>query len=389
MKGLATGFVACGASVAGVVYPTMLRYLIDSIGYDHAVQAVAGLIALTSVFSLIFATPNPEHKHRKPKSYLKLTTWVDPEAFRNPAFCWFTAAIAFLFFGFYPIFFNLEEVSTLSLRPYITVLTIRKWAAVNGYGTRNGSPAPMHFTTSSKAPLQTFWLLAILNGASTGGRVFMALCSDRLGPLNLHICVQTISSIFILVLWTLAGSQAAAIGFAVAFGITSGADIGLPPASMANVLAGTYNTPDTQHLAHAKLGQWVGMMYTIAAIPALTGPIIGGHLVTHFDTYIGVQMWSGACLLISALCMLVARWHLPCADGERVGTKLAHMWSSKSMFSEKGKEISDAETEYGATLTGFSRATTRVSSPVLSRRVSENKLNTEGREPMPATDENV
>jgi MCP family monocarboxylic acid transporter-like MFS transporter 10 len=389
MKGLATGFVACGASVAGVVYPTMLRFLIDSIGYNHAVQAVAGLITLTSIFSVIFATPNPAHKHRKPESYRDIKTWIDPEAFSNPAFCWLTAAIAFLFFGFYPIFFNLEEVSTLSLRLRIIMLTIRKWAAVHGFGTRNGSPAPMHFTESSNAPLQTFWLLAILNGASTGGRVFMALCSDRLGPLNLHIAVQTISSIFIFVLWTLAGSEAAAIGFAVAFGITSGADIGLPPASMANVLAGTYNTPETQHLAHAKLGQWVGMMYSIAAIPALTGPIIGGYLVTHFNTYIGVQMWSGSSLFISALCMLVARWYLPCADGERVGAKATRMLGCKSLSSEKGKDISDGETEYGATLTGFSRATTRVSSVAPSRRASESKLNTEGSEPMKGSDQNV
>jgi MFS family permease len=247
----------------------------------------------------------------------------------------------------------------------------------------------MRFDTSSDTPLQTFWLLAILNGASTGGRVFMALCSDRIGPLNLHIGVQTVSSIFILVLWTLAGSEAAAIGFAVAFGITSGADIGLPPASVANILACTYNTPETHHLAHTKLGQWVGMMYSIAAIPALAGPIIGGHLVTYFDTYIGVQMWSGACLLVSAICMLVSRWYLPCVDGERVGPKLTCMFGRKSLFSEKGKDISDSDTYSRATLPGFSRATTRVSSATLSRQASENKLRTEGSEAVTGSEQNV
>jgi MCP family monocarboxylic acid transporter-like MFS transporter 10 len=30
----------------------------------------------------------------------------------NKAFWWFTAAVAFMFFGFYPVFFNIEEVST-------------------------------------------------------------------------------------------------------------------------------------------------------------------------------------------------------------------------------------------------------------------------------------
>jgi MCP family monocarboxylic acid transporter-like MFS transporter 10 len=40
-----------------------------------------------------------------------MRTWVDTEAFKNPAWCWFTAAVAFMFFGFYPVFFNLEEVN--------------------------------------------------------------------------------------------------------------------------------------------------------------------------------------------------------------------------------------------------------------------------------------
>jgi len=104
--------VACGASVAGVVYPTMLRFLIDSLGFNNAVRAVAGLAAITSIYSLLFATPNPAHSHPRPQSYRKLTTWIDPEAFSNKSFIWMTIAVMFLFFGFYPVFFNLEEVRT-------------------------------------------------------------------------------------------------------------------------------------------------------------------------------------------------------------------------------------------------------------------------------------
>jgi MFS transporter, MCT family, solute carrier family 16 (monocarboxylic acid transporters), member 10 len=109
-KGLAVGFVACGASVAGVVYPTMTRYLIDALGFVNAVRLVAGLVAITSLYTLIFSTPNPAHVHPRPQSYRALKTWIDIEAFRNKAFIWFTIAVAFLFFGFYPVFFNLEEV---------------------------------------------------------------------------------------------------------------------------------------------------------------------------------------------------------------------------------------------------------------------------------------
>ena len=110
-RGLAVGYVACGASVAGVIYPSMLRYLIKLVGFNDAVRYVATLTSVTCIFSFIFCTPDPAHEHHEPKTWGKLTTWFDTEAFRNKAFCWFTAAVAFMFFGFYPVFFNLEEVS--------------------------------------------------------------------------------------------------------------------------------------------------------------------------------------------------------------------------------------------------------------------------------------
>lgn len=110
-RGLAVGYVACGASVAGVIYPTMLRYLIDAVGFNDAVRYVATLTSVTCIFSFIFCTPDPAHEHHTPKTWGNIRTWVDMEAFRNKSWCWFTAGVAFMFFGFYPVFFNLEEVS--------------------------------------------------------------------------------------------------------------------------------------------------------------------------------------------------------------------------------------------------------------------------------------
>lgn len=120
-RGLAVGYVACGASVAGVIYPSMLRYLIQSVGFNNAVRYVATLTSVTCIYSFIFCTPDPAHEHHEPKSWGKLRTWFDTEAFKNKAWCWFTAAVAFMFFGFYPVFFNLEEVSisVLSTTPII------------------------------------------------------------------------------------------------------------------------------------------------------------------------------------------------------------------------------------------------------------------------------
>ncbi|KAJ4987337.1 hypothetical protein SVAN01_07207 [Stagonosporopsis vannaccii] len=347
-RGLAVGYVACGASIAGVVYPTMLRYLIEAVGFNNAVRYVATLTSLTCIYSFIFATPNPVHEFHKPESWFTIRTWFDTDAFRNKAWCWFTAGVAFMFFGFYPVFFNLEE-----------------WAAVRGFGTRNtngvGQAPPPEVDDK---PLQTFWLLTVMNAASTIGRLTLAQFSDKTGPLNMHIGSQLVCSILTLVFWTLAGSETDAIAFCVVFGIFSGMVIGLPPASVANILSCTYTTPDTEALAKKKLGHWVGMMYSFAAIPALIGPVVAGHLITEYNTYITVQMWSGANLFLSFVCMMVARYYLPCFDGE----SFAHHFSRKhASTKEKLRLGSDATTAGMVSPTTISQAPTRVPSRMPSR----------------------
>jgi MFS family permease len=326
----------------------MLRYLIDAVGFNNAVRYVATLTSVTCIFSFIFATPNPVHEFHKPENWFEVRTWFDTDAFRNKAWCWFTASVSFMFFGFYPIFFNLEE-----------------WAAVRGFGTRNSSGANQTVPQSvDDQPLQTFWLLTIMNGASTVGRLALALFSDKIGPLNMHIASQLICSLLTLVLWSLASSETDAIAFCVVFGIFSGMVIGLPPASVANILSCTYTTPETIALAKKKLGHWVGMMYSCAAVPALLGPVISGHLITKYDTYITVQMWSGTNLFLSFVCMMMARWNLACADGQ----SFEHHLSRKSASTkEKLRLGSDATAAGLVSPTALSQAPTQVPSVTNSR----------------------
>ncbi|KKY14706.1 putative mfs monocarboxylate [Diplodia seriata] len=283
-KSLAIGIVASGASISGLVYPIMLRFLTTSIGFNNAVRCVAGLIGVTALFAFCFATPNPKHVFRKPKSWMDHKVWVDFEAFQYKPFNWFTASISFLFLGFYPVFFNLEE-----------------WAANKGFGYKEGigRTAGPGVHRPLTAGLATYYMLAIMNAMSTFGRIGSAWLSDHYGAVRVHTVVTGISSLLLLILWTLAPNFDVAMVFIGLFGIFSGAVIGLPPASMANLLG---KDPHRQ----AKLGQWTGMMYTFAGIPSLIGPIIAGHLITEYDTYITVQVWSGACLMVSTVCMGIA-----------------------------------------------------------------------------------
>jgi MCP family monocarboxylic acid transporter-like MFS transporter 10 len=102
-----------------------------------------------------------------------------------------------------------------------------------------------------------------------------------------------------LILWTFTDQLGEALAFVILFGAVSGAVIGLPPASVADILG---PNPSMQ----AKLGQWTGQMYTIAAPFALTGPVIAGYLVEKYNTFLTVQLWSGVCLLLSAIFMAIS-----------------------------------------------------------------------------------
>ncbi|KAK3110377.1 hypothetical protein LTR53_015390 [Teratosphaeriaceae sp. CCFEE 6253] len=237
-----------------------------------------------SCLTIVLCVPNPKHTKNTTAKW-RLSTFWDTSAFNNPCFNWLTAAVFFIFLGFYPVFFNLEE-----------------WAAYMELGYREDI-RPDHFPSNS---VQTFELLSIMNASSFLGRLVSATISDYLGTkgaLHVHGFVTSISSILLLAFWPFADTVPKARAFVFLFGMFSGAVIGLPAASMAFVIG------KRNKLAQSKLGQWVGMMYTVAALSAMVGPLIAGHLITEFTSFLTVQLWTGASLFIAAACMVVCMYY--------------------------------------------------------------------------------
>jgi len=103
-------------TLAGVIYPLAIRFLIKALGWEKAILIVGAIVSATAFLTFLIATPDPNHQLRKPESWLSKRVWVDTSACRHPAYLWFVASIAALFFGFYAVFFNLEEVC-LTLNP--------------------------------------------------------------------------------------------------------------------------------------------------------------------------------------------------------------------------------------------------------------------------------
>ena len=264
----------------------MAKLLLIKTGFNNSTRYVAAVITLTSALAILFARPNPDHLIRRPATWVDMRVFIDTQAFCHAPFAWLTASICLLFFGFYAIWFNLEE-----------------WAAAKGLGYKDRIPGGSDLTLPNEVPedaVRTFYLLSIMNATSTLGRLSSAYLCDHFGALNVHAVVTFVASLLVLVLWTTTKTVAAAIAFVVLFGIFSGAVVGLPPASVAYILG-----PSSK--AQSKLGQWTGMMYSSAALFALTGPVIAGHLISYYDgNYLTVQCWSGVCLFLSSACMGMA-----------------------------------------------------------------------------------
>lgn len=140
------------------------------------------------------------------------------------------------------------------------------------------------------------YLVPILNGASIIGRTVPNAIADKVGRFNVMIVMSWSTAILILALWLPATGNVPLILFAVFFGISSGAGIGLTPVLCAQL------SPIRD------IGKRTGTVFALAAVAALTGSPIGGAIVTraHGDFRYTI-VFSGVSCAIGATLFVVAR----------------------------------------------------------------------------------
>ncbi|RYP49869.1 hypothetical protein DL768_004485 [Monosporascus sp. mg162] len=188
-RGMAIGLVVMGSSVGGVIFPIMLIHLIPTIGFAWAIRTCAFLILAL----LIFANSTVRSRVDPVKRPFVLTAFFTP--LREIPFTLTTAAIFFFYWGmFLPL-------------TYIVVEAVAQ-----------GMPLTL-----------ANYLVPILNGASIIGRTVPNALADKVGHFNMMILMSAFTTILILGVWLPISGQAASIAFAVFYGISSGAGIGLAP----------------------------------------------------------------------------------------------------------------------------------------------------------------
>ncbi|KAH6900071.1 major facilitator superfamily domain-containing protein [Thelonectria olida] len=263
-RAIALGLVVAGSSIGGVVFPQMAQHLIPAIGFSWTVRACAFLILGLMIFAVMAVSSNWEHK---PQPF---DVWMYLRPAGELNFCIVSATFFFLYWGMF-VPFN-----------YIVTEAI-------------------HYGMKESLALS---LVSIMNGASFFGRTVPNLVADKVGRFNVMIVMVLLSAVVVLALWLPGRGDCAFITFAVLFGITSGAGIGLGPVLVTNI-----SPPE-------ELGFRLGTVMAIAAIGTLTSPPIAGAIVSDDGgSYRFAAVFSGVNFLLAAvgigwLRVRLAGWNL-------------------------------------------------------------------------------
>ncbi|KAM5538089.1 hypothetical protein V8D89_008286 [Ganoderma adspersum] len=251
--GRALGTMALGSSVAGTVYPILIKNLIQKVGFPWTIR-VLGFIEIV-LLAIQFATVErrlPVKVHSGP--------FIDFSVFRNLPFTLYTASSFVAFLGLY------------------TVLTYIDVAAVSIGISENLS----------------FYLLSIANACSAVGRILAGLLSDRTGPLNIMVPATLLAGVMTFI-WPFANSVGGNIAVAIIYGASSG------------VYVSMLSSPLVRMGRMEDVGVRIGMCFTVMALSALAGPPISGAINAATGGFKFTGVYAGTTVLLAVFFLMLTR----------------------------------------------------------------------------------
>lgn len=253
-KALANGLAAAGSSVGGIVYPITFRQLEQSIGFGWATRVIAFIALGTSTFSICVMKQRVMPK-------VKRDLW-DFSGFKDMPYTLYCIGGFLAFASFYgPVYY---------IQPY----AIQTGITDVNFG---------------------FYILPILNAASVPGRIIPNFLGDHIGILNVLIPASTFTGLMALV-WISVTSFGAIITFACFYGFFSGAFVSIMPVAVVVL------TPDLR-----KIGTRMGHAFFVSSFGLLIGTPVSGAILSSTGRYLGVQLFSGILLMVTASMFLASR----------------------------------------------------------------------------------
>ncbi|KAI0699022.1 MFS general substrate transporter [Cytidiella melzeri] len=269
------GIVATGASVGGIIHPIMLNQLFQGkVGFHNGVRISAAmngfLLIIANIISLQPGTGTQKREETASGERVVKTKkfW---QFFGEPAYA---TAVAgnFLFFtgGYFPLF-------------YLQLSGI----------------------THGVDPTLVFYSIAIMNAANLPGRVIPNRLANRFGVHNQMIVSAAICGALAIAFIGM-HNAAGVVLIAIIYGFASGAYVSL----LAPMLAGL--SPNVE-----EMGNRMGTCFALGGLATFIGPPIMGALLGTSDyKWIRPSLFSGCCVLVGVIFMIIAR-HFKIRDVER------------------------------------------------------------------------
>lgn len=139
------------------------------------------------------------------------------------------------------------------------------------------------------------YLLAIVNAASTFGRIIPGVLADKYGRLNILTLGAIVTGIVIFCMNS-ATTNAALIVYSIVFGFASG-----------TIISGASAAFSLCPKDPRDIGTYMGMGMSISALGGLIGPPVNGAFVDGYGGFFEVSMFSGAMCLFGGFIALATK----------------------------------------------------------------------------------
>ncbi|TPX13358.1 uncharacterized protein E0L32_006331 [Thyridium curvatum] len=257
-RAAALGLAVAGSSIGGVIFPLALSRMLNSssLGFGWSVRVVGFINMPLLLFSALAVTPRvPPRK----------STFFILSAFKDPTY---VLLIAGLFLGFFGMFMPLFYM-------------------------------PTYAVSKGMNPTLASYLLAILNAASTFGRVIPGVLADKLGKLNMFAAAATCTGI-IAFCFTKVDTNAGLIVYSVIIGFTSGGIVSGAAAAF------TLCLQDPR-----QLGTYMGMAMSLASFAALIGGPVNGAFLKGYGGFWEMSIFTAIMSIAGGLVTLCGKFFRP------------------------------------------------------------------------------
>ena len=253
-RGAAMGATMAGSSIGGVVMPIAFSRMLNnsSLGFAWSIRVIGFLIMPLLLFACLAV------RARLPP---RRTAFYIKAPLKDPRYIMLTIAFGFTVLGmFAPLFFY-----------------------------------PLYAVSRGMDATLASYMLAIINAASTFGRVIPGILADKIGRINIFGFGGLATGITLLCM-NLPKTNAAIVVYAIFVGFTSGTILS------GGATAITAVCPDPRNM-----GTYMGMAMGLVSVAVLIGPPVNGALVNHYGGFLQLSIFSGVMSLVGGLIIVAVK----------------------------------------------------------------------------------